>query len=487
MEDDIKTIKSRSFISVGSLLLQSSYSAALGFTAFFILTLRSGVYLLGIYNTVLAMMSFFNYITNLGLAAAIVQKKETTEEDLSTAFFLQFSLTVIGVIVGFLLTGFLFKFYKDLPPEAVYLYWAVLGSFFLLSLKTIPSVLLEKSIQIYKVVLVQAVENTLFYLSVIIFSLMGLEIYSLVIAVILRAVFGVILIYYFKPWRPKLIFSVKSAKALLKFGLPFQGNSFLALIKDDLLIIYLGSAIGLKNLGYVTFAKKYGEFSLRLIMDNMNRVAFPLFSRFQKDKDLLRKSVERVLYYESILIFPITIGALFIFDNLLRLIPGYYDKWHLALFSFYFFSLSAFFVSLSSPFTNLFNAIGRVKTSLGLMVLWTTLTWLLIPTFIKFFGYNGISIAFFVQSLTFVLVISIAYKYVKFSFSNSIKTSLFATTVMTLYLVLIRFMFTRFMPNIYLDLFFSVAGASFIYFGVVYLLKGKAAYQELLEFFKPKK
>ena len=77
-------------------MMQTTYSAVLGFAAFLILTIKSGVYLLGIYNTVLAMMAFFNYFTNLGLAAAIVQKKDVEEKDLHTAFLLQFALSIIG-------------------------------------------------------------------------------------------------------------------------------------------------------------------------------------------------------------------------------------------------------------------------------------------------------------------------------------------------------------------------------------------------------
>ncbi|KXK10837.1 MAG: hypothetical protein UZ22_OP11002000598 [Microgenomates bacterium OLB23] len=73
---ELDSVKSRSFISVASLLAQGSYTALLGFAAFFMLTIKSGVYLLGIYNTVLAALGAFNYFTNLGLAAALMQKKK---------------------------------------------------------------------------------------------------------------------------------------------------------------------------------------------------------------------------------------------------------------------------------------------------------------------------------------------------------------------------------------------------------------------------
>lgn len=485
MDNEIKSIKSRSFLSVSSLLLQSSYSAVLGFFAFFILTLKSGVYLLGIYNTVLAMMSFFNYITNLGIAAAIVQKKQVEEEDLNTAFFIQLMLSVIAVVIGFMLTNSLFKFYKDLPPQAIYLYWAILISFFLLSFKTIPSVLLEKKIEIYKVVLVQAVENTVFYLCVIIFSLLDFDIISLIIAVLLRSLVGTIMIYLLNPWSPKFEVSLQSAKSLLKYGIPFQGNSFIALVKDDLLIMYLGGVIGFKNLGYVTFAKKYAEFSIRLIIDNINRVAFPLFSKFQKDVQMLKKSLERVLFYESLLTFPVIIGAMFIFNSLLKIVPGYYAKWSNSLFSFYFFSLSAFFVSMTTPFVNLFNAIGKIKISLYFMILWTALTWILIPPSVKFFGYNSISVNFFIMSLTSIIVFFVAKRYVNFS-SSSIKIPLIATLTMTLYLLFIKILFNFYYQNIILNLILSIIGAALIYFLMIVKTKGKSVYLELIDLFKVK-
>lgn len=480
MPHDMNKIKTRSFWSMGSLFLNSSYSAVLGFTAFFILTFKSQIYLLGIYNTVLAMMSFFNYFTNLGLAAAIVQKKEIEEIDLNTVFWIQLGLSTFAVIVGYFLTNHIFQFYKDLPKETVYLYWSVLASFFLLSLKTIPSVQLEKKIKIYKVVMVQAVENTAFYLSVIILSLMGMEMQSLIVAVLLRSIIGVVMIYAQNPWCPKLMFSFKSAKELLSFGLMFQGNSFLALIKDDLLIIYLGSVIGMTNLGYVSFAKKYGEFALKMIMDSVNRVAFPIFCRFQNDKEMLINSIEKVMFYNSVLIFPAIIGAMFIFDNVLHLFPGYYLKWHQSLFMFYIFSLSAFFISISTPFINLFNASGRVKLSLYFMVFWTVLIWVLVPLFNTLYGLNGIAYAFLALSFTSIIVLITAYKIVKFSLVNIFKDVLFSCSGLLVYLGIVRLIFGG---NPLLHIIISVIGAPLIYFLILYKQEGNDFYLKIFAFF----
>lgn len=485
---DLDVVKSRSFISVASLLAQGSYTALLGFVAFFILTIKSGVYLLGIYNTVLAALASFNYFTNLGLAAALMQKKEIKQIDLNTAFYIQFLLTCFAVVIGYIATPLVFSYYKDIPPNAVNLYWAVLASFFILSLKTIPSVLLEKDIKIYKVVIVQALEGTVFYLIIIGMVFLNFEIESLVVAVLARAFLGTALIYIFSPWHPTLSFSWSSGKKLLAYGIPFQSNSFLAFFKDDLLILYLGGAIGLTNLGYVTFAKKYAEFSIRLIMDNINRVAFPLFARFQSDKVLLKKSLEKVLYYETIAIFAMVIGAMLVFDVLLKVVPGgYYDKWHYSLTSFYFFSLSSLFVSLYSPLINLFNAVGKVRKSLLFMVYFTVLTWVLIPPMIVLFGYPGISYAFFIMSLSFFLVLRETKKIVVFSMRRILRDVLIAVAAMTVSIGILRIIFINMlhMDAIYLLLAIVCGGA--VYIGALYKIKGKELFDEVVGLFRNSK
>ena len=313
---------------------------------------------------------------------------------------------------------------------------------------------------------------------------MGYEIFALVVAVILRAVFGLVLIFLLKPWRPRLVFSLKVAINLLKYGLPFQSNSFLALIKDDLLIIYLGSAIGFANLGIVSFAKKYAEFSIRLIMDNINRVAFPLFSRFQDNNELLKKSLHKVIFYESLLILPIIFGAIFIFDSLLKIVPGYFIKWNVALTSFYFFSFSSLFVSFSTPLINLFNAIGKVKLSVMFMILWTTILWLSVVLLISVFGYTGISVAFFLMSLTFILVLHVSKKYVSFSLWKFIKEPVIATLFMIAYLSSVRYLSVNIMSSYLLHVILSLLGAPLIYFYILKREKGSKFISYLVELVK---
>jgi O-antigen/teichoic acid export membrane protein len=114
-------------------------------------------------------------------------------------------------------------------------------------------------LQFQKLVQVQVVENTVFYASVVTLALMGYGLTSFTISVILRSLTGLVLLYSIAFWRPHFGFNKKSFHELIHFGLPFQGASMMALLKDDLLMLYLAKAIGFEALGLVGWAKKMGR------------------------------------------------------------------------------------------------------------------------------------------------------------------------------------------------------------------------------------
>lgn len=484
-DNELKTLKKRGIVSAFSLLFQSSYSAILGFVAFFLLTITSSVALLGIYSTVLASLSFFNYITNLGLAAALIQKKETKSVDLNTAFYIQMFLVTLAVGIGAYFGEQIVSAYKDAPSETIYLYWSLLVSLFLLSLKTVPSVLLEKDVEIYKNVIVASVENTVFYVVIIAMVFMGYTMEALIAAVLVRAIVGTLGIYLVKPWKPSFEFSFSSAKELLSFGIPFQGNSFLALVKDDLMIIYLGQVIGLPALGIVSFGKKYAEMAVRLITDNINRVAFPVLSRVQDNKELLAKSLMNSIFFSSLIVFPIIIGAGLTFDSFLKVFEGYYDKWKDALLPFYFFSASTLLVSLTTPFINLFNAVKRVRLSLLFMVVWTVMMWTLIPIGVRYFGYQAIAPAFLIVNMTVVFVIWQAKTILHFSLWETMKGVLLASGAMLLYLSVIRLISLTFFESPVIHLVFSLVGAPAIYIAVIIAYHGVKVFKDVLHNLRP--
>lgn len=419
-EIDVPTIKKRSVSGVIALTSRTFFLQIVSFGATFLLTILLSPAVFGIFFVVSAVISFLSYFSDIGLAAALVQKKETlTREDLSTTFTIQQALVIPLSFCIFLLAPFIGSFYA-LDEQGIQLLRALVIAFFLSSLKTIPSILLERKLDFTKLVIPQILETVIFYCVAVFFAWKGYGITSFSLAVLARACIGLCTMYIVSPWRITFGLSKPVAKKLLTFGLPFQLNSFLALLKDDLLTIFLGKVLTFSEVGYIGWAKKWSEVPLRLIMDSVIRVTFPTFSRLQHSKKLLTQAIEKILFGLACAIFPISVGLLFFIEPLITFIPRY-AKWEPALPSFYFFVIAAIIASFSTPLTNALNAVGRIRITLSLMIFWTTATWILTIIGIALFGFHGVAIALLILSISIIVVVALAKRIAPFSMMNSIR------------------------------------------------------------------
>lgn len=459
-------LKRNSLVSTLSLFFQSGYTALLGLVANLVVTILLSPSIFGMYITVLSLISVLNYFSDIGLAASLIQKKETTDKDFSTTFTVQQILTVTLVIIGFFVTSAVMEFYK-LPPEGTYLYWALLAGFFLSSLKTIPSIFLERKIEFQKIVLVQVVEGTVFYITIIISAIAKLGLHSFTIAVILRSIVGVTLIYILSPWTPRFGISKDSLKSLLKFGVPFQAGSFLALFKDDLITLFLGKVVGFTGVGYIGWAKKWAEAPIRIIMDNITKVLFPVISRLQHDKEKIAQLIEKILFFQTAILAPVIFGMALSMEHIVYLIPKY-GKWLPALPLFYLFCLSAFLASFSSPLLNLINALGYAKIPLFFMIVWTIVTWVLTPTLTYFFSYFGFPMTVALISITSVFVVTVAKRYIHFRFIHSIYKPFLSAVMMILVISLIKLVVTHHL----MALILSVLLGGTTYLSMLYFVFG---------------
>lgn len=432
-EIDIALITKRSIRGILALTSRTFIIQIISFASNFLLTIFLSPTIFGVFFVVSAAVAFLSYFSDIGLAAALIQKKDKiTDDDLKTTFTIQQILVVTVVVLALILSTKIGSFY-NLNNNGVLLFQALAISFFLSSLKTIPSIILERNLNFEKLVIPQIVENLFFSVLAVFFAMKGYGVTSFTIAVLGRGIAGLVTMYIVAPWRIRIGFSKKSAARLLSFGIPFQLNSFLALVKDDLLIAYIGKVLPLAQVGYIGFAQKWALTPLRLIMDNIIRITFPSFSRLQNEKQTLSKALEKSIFVSSFIIFPSLVALVLLSPYFVNLIPKY-SKWEPALISLGFFSVNAGLSSISTPLTNALNAVGRIKITLYLMIFWTIATWGLTPILINIYGFNGVSIASAIISVSVVLVIVLVKKYIDFSIFSAILYPLIATLFMGIFL-----------------------------------------------------
>lgn len=394
----------------------------------------------GVFFLVSAVISFLAYFSDIGFAAALIQKKDKlTEDDLSTVFTAQQILIVLILIIIFLITPVVSSFYH-FNQESVYLFWALAFALFISSLKTIPSVLLERRLDFGKLVIPQVLEAIVFNITVVYLAWKGFGISSFVFAILARSITGLISTYVIQPWIPKISFSVSAFKSILKFGIPYQMNTFLAMVKDDGMILFLGVIIGPSGVGLLGWAQKWAYAPLRFFMDQVIKVTFPAFSRLQGNRKDLSDLVNKSIFFICLLVFPALVMLVFIAPLLVEIFPKY-NKWNPALFALAVLSVTSGLAAITTPLTNTLNAIGKISLTFKLMIMWTVLTWIIVPILAYYFGLNGAAAGFTIVGMSSIVALYLVSKHVDINYIQSVGKPLVATLIMGVCVLVIKNIF----------------------------------------------
>jgi O-antigen/teichoic acid export membrane protein len=428
---DIQEIKQKTTKNVVFLSIRNIGIQAISTLGFFILSVVLGTGEVGLFAIVAESVGILGYFSDVGLAAALIQKKDkVTKSELQTTFLIQQILVLISLIVA----GILFSKVsssKVYGPKETWIFISLCFSFVVASLKTIPSIQLERKLNFKLISTIDIIENTSFYLFAVIFALLGFGAYSYAIATFIRSILGLIIMYRYSPWPIGYSFSLPAVKGLFKYGVPFQLNSFIAVAKDRLSNLLVAGIIGRESFGILSWAQKGPRIPLSF-MDAIMKVTFPTFSRLQDQKEILKRSIERSLYFIAFFVFPMAAGITLIVPDLINFIPKY-TKWAPAILPLYFYALNVAIASITTPLTNAFNAIGKITLTTRFMIMWTVLTWIFFPFLSIKYGYMGTAYATLIVGLSSFVVWVAAKKVFDIQIVKTIMKPAIATLLIILF------------------------------------------------------
>ena len=476
---DLNVVGQRAVKSVVALTGRTFFLNVVNFLGTLALTIFLSREEFGVFIVTSAMVEILAYFSDIGLAGALIQKKHKLKnKEIEATFTIQETLVLAGIGLVWLLAKPIQRFY-GLDHLGLWLIYALLIAFFLSSLKTIPSVLLERKLKFEKVIIPQIVETVVFNGLVVSLAWMGWGIKSYIIAVLARATVGVITIYILVPWRPRIRFSVKAVKSLLGFGIPYQINSVLAVFKDRVSLLILGKILGLEGMGILGWAEKWANLALRYFLDAMVKVAFPLFSRLQTKLDQAQKSLEYSIYFISTMVMPILAGFYALMPQIITIIPKY-NKWQVGVSTFNLFLISAAVAAISTFLTNFLTAMGKVKQVVGLMIVWTVLTLSLYPWLAVKLGYMGVAWGSVIIAGTAIVPYWLVKRLVRFRLVVNIIPSLLASGIMIAGLKQID----KYLPSNLTGLLVSILLGAMIYLGILVLINGNRLKQKIKIFLR---
>lgn len=424
--------------------------------------------------------TFLSFFSDIGFGAALIQKKdELTDDDTRTTFTIQQSLVTIILVIAWLTSLPVANFYH-LGIQGSWLIRVLSLSLFFTSFKTIPSILLERQLKFEKLVIPEIIETLVYNAIAVYMALHGYGVWSLVIAILARVVIGALALNLLAPWHIGWAFSRKSMRSLLSFGVPYQLNSVLALIKDNITPTLIAYWYGPAAVGFVNLAQNIATRPMEII-NIVSRVMFPAYSRIQHDTERLKRWIEKSVSFMAYLYLPAITGLLITARPILEYL--YADKsakWLPSLPTLLLFLAGAYPIIITTTYTNALYALGKPKVVLALMTIYTVLTWGLGAPLIYKYGFVGIALAgLIITYLTLPIVIREMNKVVQVDTWDALRKPLLASALMAI----VTFFANRLITHSLLTLIATIIVGVVTYIAAIYYLDGPKLKAEFANWF----
>lgn len=363
----LRDVKGRALKGVASLLVRQGIIRILGFVGMLYLARLLAPEMFGIFVIAQFVVTFFGEISNMGLSATLLRQKESvTEAELRTVFTIQQTVVIISLII---LLGAAPQITAHYHLDASYSWLIrVMGiALVLSSLKTIPSILLQRQLRHDKLSLAEIAEHITYNVVAIVLAVLGYEVWSLVIATLLRGMVGTGLLFSMAWWKPRFGFQRKTALEILRFGVPVQLANFAVLANNAVIPILVGTFLGTAAVGYVNFAKKMLDALAYQPLVLAGRVQLRVFGRIQDNMQKLASTVERSLFLGSVFVMYMLAMLASLAKPFVQLVVT--SKWEPALPLIYIMVSGYVMYLVLQPCMQLMKSLGDARSPLIATVL----------------------------------------------------------------------------------------------------------------------
>jgi len=277
----------------------------------------------GIISMVMVIITFCQVFVDFGLGTALIQKKDATPEDYSTAFYMNVIISIIIYIILFFLAPILSNFYgPDYLKLTIYI--RVIGiTLIIFGVNSIQNAYIAKNLLFKKSFKIN-------FFAVLISGIIAIflaynlpqeqRIWSLVVQYFSSSLFIALGMWFYIGWRPQLVFSKKSIKPLLKFGWKILAKGLLDALNSSIRKLIIGKQYTSADLAFYDRGQQYPLKIVKPIDHSIGSVLFPVLSNTQDDVVKLKKMARRTIQVSTYLTLPLSIGFACVAPNFVKAI-----------------------------------------------------------------------------------------------------------------------------------------------------------------------
>jgi O-antigen/teichoic acid export membrane protein len=260
----------------------------------------------GIASLAIIYVEFLKLFLDQGLATALIQKKDVTEDNLNAVFWMDIVLSVGLVLVGVSFSQ-VWGYLSHSPVVALVASVLSVGIIFE-ALTVVQFAILRKEMN-FRILSIRAnIANSVSLVVAAALAWQGAGVWALVSQVLVRDLIALVLLWKLAAWRPAFSFRWSGLRELLGFSL-HNFAAQLALFADvQAGAIALGVFFGPAAVGLYRIADRIVATVITIAVSSIQAVSLPQFSRLQDQPQELKKSVLTCIRLSSVATLPALAG-----------------------------------------------------------------------------------------------------------------------------------------------------------------------------------
>lgn len=319
----------------------------------------------GLIGIILIFVNVFNSIVNSGFSAALIRKKDATDDDYSTVFITNMAISIVLAIALFFSAPLIADFFNQ--PQLDALSKAMSCIVIINALGLVQFTILTKRIDFKthtKISLIASISSGIIGIGM---AFASYGVWSLVGQQISRQLLNTLLLWLYNKWIPKMHFSTKSFKELFGFGWKLLVSSLIDVAWRDIYQVIIGKCYSPATLGQYTNAHQFGSIFSTNLTSIIQRVSYPVLSSIQDDKDRMKQAYRRVIKVTMLVTFVFMLGLAAVAKPMILVLIG--DQWLIAAMFLPIICLQMMLYPLHAINLNMLQVQGRSDLFLRLEII----------------------------------------------------------------------------------------------------------------------
>ncbi|MEL7250854.1 MAG: lipopolysaccharide biosynthesis protein [Bacteroidota bacterium] len=284
----------------------------------------------GIVGMAMVFVSITQVFITVGFTDGIIQKKGISNLELSSVFYVNFTISAVLAAVIYLSATAIGNFYDEPEVTAVLQYLAVIPVF--AGLGRVHSAILTKRMDFKALTVRDIIATILGGIVGVVAAFQGQGVYALVWQQIVVAVAGTILLWIGSGWLPQWRFSFEKIRSLLSFSAYVFFDQVLRQVFAKIDTLFIGKVFSAATLGFYSRAESLNAQVSNYTSTSLRKIIFPALSSIQDDDERFEKIYFKVL---KMAVFVSVISAAVLFflaQEIILLLLG--DQWQASVILF---------------------------------------------------------------------------------------------------------------------------------------------------------